>query len=158
MQLLWLQLMVNSFASIVTIATYLTLFADPRITVAIPIVGTADFLSLMSARVDESSLPKTQYLPQAFCKMVELKVANLDTQLSNTKILMINGEKDNIVPGRFNYAFVERLNKVHQGEKGQDWDFVVVKDVGHAWCPTMVDLSRKWCEKWMIQTAPKARL
>ncbi|KAI9490037.1 hypothetical protein BDB00DRAFT_769534, partial [Zychaea mexicana] len=132
---------------------------DPRISVAIPIVGTADFLGLLSARLIESSLSQRDFLPNKFREIVEHRVADLDIRLKDTKLLIMNGQKDKVVPAAFNVGFVEKLRTSHTGKQGHDWDFIVVPDVGHQWCPTMIDQSRKWCQKWMLmKSEPAARL
>ncbi|KAG0165343.1 hypothetical protein DFQ28_008925 [Apophysomyces sp. BC1034] len=124
---------------------------DPRLTVVIPIVGTADMLNLIQSRLDECQLPQQEYFPLSFRDIVRRKTQNMHESLKSTKLLIINGEKDTMVPASTNFAFVDRLRKSHQGKEGQDWNFVVVPGVGHQWCQEMVDLSLGWCDKWMLR-------
>lgn len=126
---------------------------DPRISVAIPIVGTADFLSLLRDRLSQSSLSEKDHLPRRFCEMVDAKTANLDIRLKNTKLLMMSGAKDQLVPGKFNLDLVNRLKKTHTGQQGRDWAFVIVPNCGHEWSKTMFDLSVAWVDQWMVQTS-----
>ena len=128
--------------------------ADPRISVAIPIVGTADFLSLLRDRLSQSSLSEKDHLPRRFCDMVNAKTANLDIRLKNTKLLMMSGAKDKLVPGKFNLNLINRLAEIHTGKQGRDWAFVTVPNCGHEWSKTMFDLSVAWCDQWMVQSHP----
>lgn len=127
---------------------------DPRITVAIPIVGTSDYLGLMRARIEQMSLPQESCLPANFVRMVQERTRDMDKKLSTTKLLMVSGEKDNLVPGTFNNKLVNSLRKRHVGKEGYDWGFVVVPNVGHEWCPAMIDLSIAWCDQWMARKTP----
>lgn len=137
-----------------TYRLFTLLHVDPRISVAIPIVGTADFLSLLRDRLAQSSLSEKDHLPRRFCDMVDAKTANLDIRLKNTKLLMISGAKDQLVPGNFNLDLVNRLGKTHTGKQGRDWAFVIVPNCGHEWSKTMFDLSVAWCNQWMVQIHP----
>ncbi|KAI9245901.1 Alpha/Beta hydrolase protein [Phascolomyces articulosus] len=133
-------------------STFMAAANDPRISVAIPIVGTADFLGLLTARLKDSALSEKDYLPQKFSEIVKQRTARLDQQLKGTKLLMINGQNDKLVPSVFNHGIVSKLRTGHTGKQGQDWDFVVVPECGHEWHPVMFDLSRKWCQKWMLNS------
>ncbi|KAF7727392.1 hypothetical protein EC973_007556 [Apophysomyces ossiformis] len=124
---------------------------DPRITVAIPIVGTADMIGMMRERLSGLQLPENAYLPQSFCENVKSKTDHMDKALKSTKLLIINGQEDTTVPASDNFAFVDKLRKSHQGTEGSDWKFVVVPGVGHQWCKEMVDLSVEWCNQWMLR-------
>ena len=109
----------------------------------------------MTARLQASSLPESKYLPQKFQQVVKQKMANLDHGLKDTKLLMISGENDKLVPGVYNNNLVKKLQVTHSGKQGQDWDFITVPDCGHEWKPLMFDLSRKWCQKWMLGTSAR---
>ncbi|KAI9029025.1 Alpha/Beta hydrolase protein [Phycomyces nitens] len=139
-------------------ASILAAAQDPRLTVCIPIVGTADFLGLMERRLEEADLSQHAHLPRPFCEMVRQRTANLEGHLSTTKLLMISGQKDTLVPASSNDAFINRLSKVHQGKQGNDWKCVVIPGVGHEWCPEMIDMSVEWCNKWMVHTSPINKL
>ncbi|KAL0088370.1 Alpha/Beta hydrolase protein [Phycomyces blakesleeanus] len=139
-------------------ASILAAAQDPRLTVCIPIVGTADFLGLMERRLQETDLSAHAHLPKPFCEMVKQRTANLENHLSSTKLLMISGQKDKLVPPSSNDAFISRLSKVHRGKENVDWKCVIVPGVGHEWCPEMIDMSVEWCDKWMVHTLPPNKL
>lgn len=126
---------------------------DPRITVAIPIVGISDFLALMKSRLEESNLSADVYLPKPFQKLISEKMANLDEKFKTKHILMLNAEKDELVKAKFNQPLIEGLRKKHLGKENYDWKYYLVPGVGHAWCPEMVDLSVDWAYQWMVKTS-----
>jgi predicted esterase len=102
----------------------------------------------MRNRLAEGNLPADTYLPKPFCDVVDQRVANLDKRLASTHLLMFNGGNDKLVKAEFNEALVAKLD---QKRRGGDWDYIVVPNVGHAWCDEMVDKSVAWVNKWMIQ-------
>ncbi|KAI9252633.1 Alpha/Beta hydrolase protein [Sporodiniella umbellata] len=132
-------------------ASFMSAAEDPRVTVAIPIVGTADFLSLMKNRLEESKLPTKTHLPKHFCDMVSVKTKNLDEKLKSKHLLIINGGKDMLVKAEFNQVLVDRLHTIHQGKEGYDWQYHVLPDVAHEWDQKMLDLSSVWVNQWMLQ-------
>ncbi|KAI9483996.1 MAG: Alpha/Beta hydrolase protein [Benjaminiella poitrasii] len=131
-------------------ATFLTAANDPRITVAIPIVGTSDYIALMKSRLNEAQLPAETYLPDSFCEMVLRRTAGLDMKLKTKHVLIINAEKDTLVSARFNHPLIDSLRQVHVGREGRDWRYDLVPDVGHEWCPYMIDVTVQWCQQWLI--------
>jgi predicted esterase len=124
---------------------------DPRITVAIPIVGISDFLTLVESRLVESNLPAEVYLPKPFFNMVTRNTQDLDQKFKNKRILIINGEKDQLVKAKFNEPLINSLRQIHLGKEGYDWNYYLLPGVGHEWCPEMIDLSVEWCDRWMVK-------
>lgn len=115
-------------------------------------VGTANFLGLMEQRVVGLGLSKSDCLPQPFVDMVSQKVDHLEQKVKSTKLLMINAELDKTVLASANYGFVEKVRRTHEGVEDKDWRFVVVPNVGHKWCPEMIDLSVGWVERWLLSS------
>ncbi|CEP18723.1 hypothetical protein [Parasitella parasitica] len=130
-------------------ATFMASANDPRITVAIPIVGMADFLGLMESRLKESNMSSETYLPKHFCDNVLKATKNMDQQLKSKHILIINGENDTLVKAQYNRPLIESLRHIHTGKEGQDWKYYLVPGVGHEWCPEMFESSVQWCQQWM---------
>jgi hypothetical protein len=124
---------------------------DPRITVAIPIVGISDFLTLVESRLVDCNLPAEVYLPKPFFDTVARYTKGLDEKLKDKHILIINGEKDQLVKAKFNEPLIHSLRQIHSGKEGYDWDYYLVPGVGHEWCPEMIDRSVEWCDRWMIK-------
>lgn len=132
---------------------------DPRITVAIPIVGIADFLALMESRLKESNMSPEIYLPKPFYDTVAKATKDLDRQLSSKHILIINGGKDVLVKAEFNGPLIRSLQQIHTGKEGYDWRYYLVPNVGHAWCPEMVESTVEWCHQWMVKSSvPTSKL
>ncbi|KAI7867969.1 Alpha/Beta hydrolase protein [Spinellus fusiger] len=132
-------------------ATVMAAAQDPRITVAIPIIGTADFLALIETRMKRLGLSKEVKLSKPFREMVQEKTKNLENRLKTTKLLMMNGGSDMIVPAAYNIPFCERLSKVHEGKRHKDWDFIIYPGIEHVCSQEMKTLSAQWCETWMVK-------
>lgn len=126
---------------------------DPRITVAIPIVGIADFLALMESRLKESNMSPKLYLPKPFYDTVAKSVTNLDQKLKSTHILIINAGKDVLVKAEFNSSLIKSLRQIHTGKEDYDWKYYLVPNVGHEWCPEMFESSVQWCHQWMVKNS-----
>ncbi|KAI8094811.1 Alpha/Beta hydrolase protein [Thamnidium elegans] len=139
-------------------AAFLAAANDPRITVAIPIVGISDFLSLMQSRLEESKLPASIYLPQPFQNLIAEKMSHLDEKLKFTHLLMLNGEKDDLVKSKYNAPLVQNLRKIHVGKEGYDWKFYLIPGVGHEWCPQMIESSVEWTYQWMVKNNEVSKL
>lgn len=117
----------------------------------IPLVGTSDFLALMTDRLKQNGLSAEIGLPNHFCQTVALKTANLHERLKSTHLLIINGQQDRLVKAEFNEPLVHQLHKIHQGKEGVDWMYRVLPNVGHAWCPEMIELCVHWTDQWMLK-------
>lgn len=120
---------------------------------AIPIVGISDFLTLLRSRLEEAQLDPEIYLPKPFQKLVSAKMSHLDEKLKSIHILILNGEKDQLVKARFNEPLIQSLRKIHTGKEGHDWKFYLVPGVGHEWCPEMIQSSVDWTYQWMVKRA-----
>ncbi|KAI9307284.1 hypothetical protein BJ944DRAFT_176819 [Cunninghamella echinulata] len=132
-------------------STFLTA-NDPRISVHIPIVGSADYIALMRARLIQGQFPES-YLPEGFSTTVQAISEQLPEKIKNKKILMISGGKDQLVPGRFNDGLVRYLKQQNIKEY-HDWARIIVQNVGHAWYPEMIQLSAQWCQQWLLSIHP----
>lgn len=100
----------------------------------------------MRARWQEGGFPE-EYLPAAFCTMVQQHYDGLGGRLASKKVLMINGKDDQLVPGRFNDGLAQDFDVAREN---RDWARISVPHVGHAWCPAMFELSTAWCRQWMV--------
>lgn len=105
----------------------------------------------MQNRLEEANLPPNVYLPLSFQNMVSSKLVDFHEKLKSTHLLMLNGEKDELVRPIYNQSLVDSLRKIHVGKEGYDWKFWVVPGVGHEWCPEMIESSVDWTYRWMVK-------
>jgi len=119
---------------------------DPRITIGIPIIGSPDYLKLISMRAQEFKIPfQPPHVPQSLLSLIQsTDPANtLYTSLSSLnpflgkKILVISGGKDGIVPWSCSREFVEALEVGK--EKGGRKEVVVFEEAGHELTRAMVE-------------------
>ena len=115
------------------------LFAEPRLSVGIPIIGCPDYLALMDDRAKASGLRfGPPVLPDSLLEVIKREspvcapVAGRNPFFGK-KILVLAGGKDKLVPWEFSESFVERIEVGEEGVKR----VLVYPDVGHAFTPSM---------------------
>lgn len=116
------------------------------------LVGCADYESLLRYRATSLNLQaQAPHIPERFINQVVRKqdtIHNLQNLLS-TKLLMINGQEDKVVPAECNASFVENMRLSHVGTEGKDWASFVLPGLGHAWSDKMIELCQQWCYDWL---------
>lgn len=112
----------------------------------------------MQSRLEESNLPASTYLPLPFQNLIAEKMSHLDEKLKSTHLLMLNGEKDDLVKSKYNAPLVQSLRKIHVGKEGYDWKFYLIPKVGHEWCPQMIESSVEWTYQWMVKNTEASKL
>lgn len=105
----------------------------------------------MKDRLHENMLPAKEHLPKTLCDMVAQKTACLGERLKSKHLLIINGQKDQLVKAKFNEPLVHQLRQIHIGKEGHDWKYHVVPNIGHEWCEDMLHLSAQWSDQWLLQ-------
>ena len=114
-------------------------FAEPRLSVAVPIIGCPDYLALMRGRAKASGLQfGPPILPDSLLEVIK-RESPVSTPVAGRnpffgkKILVLAGGKDELVPWVFSESFVERIEV---GEKGVK-KVLVYPGVGHAFTAPM---------------------
>ncbi|KAH8548238.1 Alpha/Beta hydrolase protein [Umbelopsis sp. PMI_123] len=133
-------------------ASYLASSKDSRLSLCIALVGCADYEALLKHRASSLNLPsQAPYLPERFLTNIVRKSDTIHhpDNLFTTKLLMINGAQDNVVPAKCNTKFVEKVRTSHKGVEGKDWQWIVLPDLGHEWSPEMIQSCKQWCFEWM---------
>ncbi|RUS30457.1 hypothetical protein BC938DRAFT_479368 [Jimgerdemannia flammicorona] len=134
-------------------SAFLALAADSRITVGIPIIGSASYTTLITHRAKTSNIPlASPYLPTHFLATL----SNLDaavqpaSRFRGKRILVLNGGNDNLVPAAHNERFLQGLR-----EEGFTDDIVrvrVVEGAGHEVVEEMVEELEIWVGKWLVES------
>lgn len=133
-------------------SAYLANSKDNRLSLCVALVGCADYESLLRYRATSLNLQaQAPHIPERFINQVVRKqdtIHNLQNLLS-TKLLMINGQEDKVVPAECNASFVENMRLSHVGTEGKDWASFVLPGLGHAWSDKMIELCQQWCYDWL---------
>jgi predicted esterase len=127
-------------------------FPDARLSFCAALVGCADYEALLKHRASSLGLSaEAPYLPERFLTDVVRKSDTIHkpNNLFSTKLLMINGEQDRVVPASCNAKFVEKVRTLHRGVEGKDWESIVLPGLGHEWSAEMIQLCQQWCFQWM---------
>ncbi|KAF8207287.1 Alpha/Beta hydrolase protein [Mycena galopus ATCC 62051] len=129
-------------------STWMVAAGDPRVTVAIPIIGCPDFLKLMEPRAAAHGITMgPPHFPESLLKVIRAKTpATLpctsvgpENPFIGKKVLVLSGEADTLVPWTASQAFVEGL-EVGTGTK----EYIVYHGVGHEVPPPMVNAAVKF--------------
>jgi len=127
-------------------STWIALKNDPRITLGIPIIGCPDFLTLMPARAEQSGVKfEPPYVPESLLQLIKKDDPAASSHYTSSdpslnpfygkKILVLEGEKDTLVPWSASKNFVENLCVGENGKK----KVIIVPGVGHDCTPAMVE-------------------
>ncbi|KAI0782273.1 hypothetical protein C8Q75DRAFT_787621 [Abortiporus biennis] len=124
-------------------STWITLRDDPRVRIGIPIIGCADYLSLISERATLSGLSTgPPHIPDSLKELVlrndpvnsPYHVADSSNPFFGKKILALSGGIDKAVPWSHTVPFFEKLEVGPEGVK----ESVVSPGVGHTVTPEML--------------------
>jgi len=125
-------------------STWISLSNDPRVKIGIPIVGCPDFLTLMTERAKQYSLPiAPPYIPDHLLSYIRQHdpvtstpshVLDISNPFLGKKILILCGGIDTLVPYSAGKDFVEKLQVGNDGIK----KVVIMPDAGHECTAAMV--------------------
>ncbi|KIV78540.1 hypothetical protein PV11_06185 [Exophiala sideris] len=115
-------------------ATYHVLSNEPRVNAGVVIIGCPDTAALMQMRVDGKD--SRQLVPPSFLGTVRRLQPNVE-QVAKKSVLILKGNKDNLVPWEASQTFVEQLPKAKVQVIGYD-------GIGHALTKAMEEDTAKW--------------
>ncbi|KAF7330389.1 hypothetical protein MVEN_02477400 [Mycena venus] len=125
-------------------AAWILAAAEPRVTLAIPIIGCPDYLKLMVPRAAASGIAmRPPHFPESLVKVIRAKgppalpytSKGHENPFLGKKILVLSGEADTLVPWTASQVFVEGLEVGPTGVK----EYILFHGVGHAVPPPMVN-------------------
>ncbi|KAF7375079.1 Phd finger domain-containing protein [Mycena sanguinolenta] len=131
-------------------STWMAAAADPRIKLAIPIIGCPDYLKLMEPRAASHGIAMAPpHFPESLLKVIRAKALTAlpytsvgpENPFLGKKVLILCGGDDMLVPWTASQAFVEGLETGPAGSK----EYIIYDGVGHAVPPPMVQATRSWC-------------
>jgi pimeloyl-ACP methyl ester carboxylesterase len=117
--------------------------AEPRVKLAIPIIGCPDYLALMEPRAAAHGIGVgPPYFPESLLKVIRARALTAlpytskgaENPFLGKKVLVLSGGSDPVVPWAASEAFVEGLEVGPAGTK----EFIVFEGVGHMVPPPMV--------------------
>ncbi|KAJ7510274.1 Alpha/Beta hydrolase protein [Mycena galericulata] len=123
-------------------SAWITAATDPRVKIAIPIIGCPDYLGLMEPRAQAQGISVgPPHFPENLLKLIRAETLTAlpytTTDEKNPflgkKVLVLSGGSDPIVPWSASQKFVEGL-EVGTGDK----KVIVFEDAGHEVTPAMV--------------------
>jgi hypothetical protein len=90
------------------------------------------------------------YKLERTARLIDAKTENFISDLKDVKLLLLNGEKDRRVSLPEEKIGVEELRKVHNGQEGHDWKYMILPvRIHNVEKPYMIE-AMKWTKKWMI--------
>jgi len=125
-------------------STWIAAAEDPRVKLAIPIIGCPDYLKLMVPRAAAHGIAMgPPHFPESLLKVIRAKALTAlpytskgpENPFLGKKVLILSGGADTIVPWTASQAFVEGLEAGPTGSK----EYIVYDGVGHAVPPSMVN-------------------
>ncbi|KAF8842013.1 alpha/beta-hydrolase [Paxillus ammoniavirescens] len=137
-------------------STWIALTREPRIRLAIPIIGCPDYTKLMSQRAERTGVPFTPpyYPPQLKVYVDAHDPANFPFRANDAtnpflgkRILVLSGAKDKLVPWTASTEFVEGL-EVGDGVK----KVVLEENAGHECTPLMVQEAALFVSDWLANS------
>lgn len=154
-------------------ASFYAFTHEPRLRIAIPIIGCPDFHTLFSRRISKEHPSKSghtefdQVFPQSLLQVVKrtdpvqvvTRIAQnggagpVGTRINpfwGKKILIMNGEDDQLVPGEYAKPFYQQLELGPQGVK-EMW---VQPQMGHRCSPEMTDRAAAFLWTHGLSEAP----
>ncbi|KAJ6448936.1 Alpha/Beta hydrolase protein [Mycena sanguinolenta] len=125
-------------------STWMAAAADPRIKLAIPIIGCPDYLKLMEPRAASHGIAMAApHFPESLLKLIRAKAPTAlpytsvgpENPFLGKKVLVLCGGADPLVPWTASRTFVEGLEVGPMGSK----EYIIYDGVGHAVPPPMVE-------------------
>lgn len=126
---------------------------EPRLNIAIPIIGCPDYVKLISQRAQLSGLPfaPPHYPPQLKAYVDAYDPASFPFRTKDgpnpflgRKILVLSGAKDTLVPWTASKEFIDGL-EVGDGEK----QIFLEENAGHECTPVMVQKAAVFVGEWL---------
>jgi len=123
-------------------STWIVAATDPRVKLAIPIIGCPDYLKLMEPRAAAHGIAmRPPHFPESLLKVIRAKALTAlpytsegpENPFLGKQVLVLSGGADTLVPWTASQAFVEGLEVGPAGTK----EYIVYHDVGHAVPPPM---------------------
>eukprot|EP00842_Homolaphlyctis_polyrhiza_P002392 jgi/Hompol1/3153/HPOL_006371-RA len=138
-------------------ATLLTVAHEPRISVAVSVIGCGDYLALMIPRATSWDLPVPPSSHEFITKELLAAVATLDpvnriASLGSQKLLLLNGGKDKLVPAKANERYIELAKERFEASGNSDgFQVVIDEDAKHAFSPAMRTKAAEWIIQHLVQ-------
>ncbi|KXS17749.1 alpha/beta-hydrolase [Gonapodya prolifera JEL478] len=153
-------------------ASFLSIVKDSRISAAVPIVGCADYESLMTSRaanLKPAHIPKvptaaTFKTPQFLGMLRALDpVHNVDKLRGRDgrprPVAWIVGGKDRLVPWKASEKWLSQAKELYSGQDADRLTFHIETEAGHEVTPNMADIGTKFLWKWLtVGVAPRGKL
>ncbi|KAF9226318.1 alpha/beta-hydrolase [Gyrodon lividus] len=134
-------------------STWIALTREPRIRLAIPIIGCPDYTKLISQRAEYTGVPFTPpYYPPQLKSYVDaydpasfpFRANDLTNPFLGKRILVLSGANDKLVPWTASKEFVEGL-EVGEGVKR----VVLQENAGHECTPAMIQEASLFVSEWL---------
>ncbi|KAH0834800.1 Alpha/Beta hydrolase protein [Lanmaoa asiatica] len=136
-------------------SAWIALTREPRIQLAIPIIGCPDYTKLISQRAQIHGVPfEAPYYPLHLKAYVDaydpasfaFREKGVTNPFLGKRILVLSGAKDNVVPWAASREFVEGL-EVGGGVK----KVVLEEDAGHECTPAMIQEAALFVTDWLAK-------
>ncbi|KAJ7716811.1 Alpha/Beta hydrolase protein [Mycena maculata] len=123
-------------------STWIAAATDPRVKIAIPIIGCPDYLGLMVPRAEADGISVgPPHFPEGLLSLIRSEALSAlpytskgdENPFLGKNVLVLSGGRDPVVPWSASQAFVEGL-EVGTGNK----EYIVVPNAGHEVTPEMV--------------------
>ena len=126
-------------------STWIVLANEPRVRAGCPIIGCPDFMALMESRAAPTGGLTKEMMPDSL-RAIAGKKLNIEA-MKGTRVLVLSGGRDKLVPYDKGAAFVEELKEVASVQ------VEVYDGVGHRCTPTMIEELSKFVSKEMAVVA-----
>ncbi|KAJ8328773.1 hypothetical protein QVD99_004520 [Batrachochytrium dendrobatidis] len=137
-------------------STLLAAVHEPRLDVAVSIIGCGDYASLMVPRAQASGLSISAESCECFPSSLVQILTRLDPvnnvhKLDNQKLLILGGGLDAMVPPSANKMFIDRVRERYGAEGKSEWfDERIDPDAGHTFSPWMMVQTQQWLCKYLL--------
>lgn len=128
---------------------------EPRLSVAVPIVGCGDYLTLLKGRAEHSGVvfpdPNSAADQQLIALLSTHDPVNAALNLKSRPLLILSGGKDPFVPAECNEAFIQKCNEVggYYETLQQHFEVFVDAEAGHELTSAMKGKLVEWFEKYL---------
>ncbi|KAH6584761.1 hypothetical protein BASA60_000822, partial [Batrachochytrium salamandrivorans] len=130
--------------------------SEPRLDVAIAIIGCADYAAMILPRAVTSGLPippiSYDHIPQSLLDTLKrLDPINNIKNLGHQKLLILSGGLDTMVPASANAVFV-KLAREHYSQQGNQtyFDERIDPVAEHSFSPWMMTQTQTWIQQWLL--------
>ncbi|KAJ7211481.1 Alpha/Beta hydrolase protein [Mycena haematopus] len=135
-------------------STWMAVAGDPRIKIAIPIIGCPDYLKLMGPRAATHGIAiGPPHFPESLLQAIRATGPTAvpytspgpENPFLGKKVLVLCGRNDTLVPWAASQAFVEGLDVGSTGRK----EYIIYDGVGHEVPPPMVDAAVSFIQSYL---------